>query len=94
MKKLALHWKILIGMILGIVFGFIMLQIEGGGAFIADWIKPIGSIFVKLLKIKNCNELSPDNPLVALVLAYSSLICSKCLCPEGKLKMSSCISKV
>ena len=62
MKKLALHWKILIGMILGIVFGFIMLQIEGGGAFIADWIKPIGNIFVKLLK------------LIAIPLILASLI--------------------
>ncbi|MFT6843639.1 MAG: Na+/H+-dicarboxylate symporter, partial [Psychroserpens sp.] len=24
MKKLALHWKIIIGMVLGILFGFIM----------------------------------------------------------------------
>ena len=36
MKKLALHWKILIGMVLGIVFGFIMLQIDGGKGFVAD----------------------------------------------------------
>ena len=41
MKKLALHWKILIGMILGIVFGFIMLQVDGGKGFVADWIKGI-----------------------------------------------------
>ena len=61
MKKLALHWKILIGMLLGLVFGFIMLQV-GGRAFTEDWIKPIGSIFVKLLK------------LIAIPLILASLI--------------------
>lgn len=50
MKKLELHWKILIGMLLGLVFGFIMLQIDGGTQFTEDWIKPLGTIFVKLLK--------------------------------------------
>jgi len=61
MRKLALHWKILIGMLLGLVFGFIMLQV-GGKAFTQDWIKPIGSIFVKLLK------------LIAIPLILASLI--------------------
>ena len=62
MKKLALHWKILIGMVLGIVFGFIMLQVDGGKGFVADWIKPLGTIFVKLLK------------LIAIPLILASLI--------------------
>ena len=62
MKKLALHWKILIGMIVGIVFGFIMLQVDGGKGFVADWIKPLGTIFVKLLK------------LIAIPLILASLI--------------------
>ncbi len=51
MKKLALHWQILIGMLLGLIFGFIMLQVDGGKEFTDDWIKPLGSIFVKLLKL-------------------------------------------
>jgi len=62
MKKLELHWKILIGMVLGLIFGFIMLQIDGGNEFSADWIKPIGTIFVKLLK------------LIAIPLILASLI--------------------
>ena len=36
MKKLALHWKILIGMILGVIFGIIMLQVSSGEKFVAD----------------------------------------------------------
>ncbi len=62
MKKLELHWKILIGMVVGLLFGFIMLQIDGGNEFSADWIKPIGTIFVKLLK------------LIAIPLILASLI--------------------
>jgi len=62
MKKLELHWKILIGMLLGLVFGFAMTQIQGGGAFVSDWIKPFGTIFIKLLK------------LIAIPLILASLI--------------------
>ena len=50
MKKLALHWKILIGMLAGVTFGFIMLEVDGAD-FVASWIKPLGTIFVKLLKL-------------------------------------------
>lgn len=51
MKKLALHWKILIGMIVGVIFGFIMNSIDGGKDFVTDWIKPFGTIFINLLKL-------------------------------------------
>ncbi|GAB7256318.1 dicarboxylate/amino acid:cation symporter [uncultured Polaribacter sp.] len=51
MKKLALHWKILIGMVIGILFGLLMTRIDGGSTFVANWINPFGSIFVKLLKL-------------------------------------------
>lgn len=51
MKKLALHWKILIGMVVGILFGLGMTTIDGGAKFVSDWINPFGSIFVKLLKL-------------------------------------------
>jgi Na+/H+-dicarboxylate symporter len=62
MKKLALHWKILIGMVLGIVFGFIMNTVDGGKGFVTDWIKPFGTIFINLLK------------LIAVPLILASLI--------------------
>ena len=62
MKSLALHWKILIGMLLGLIFGFVMLQIEGGSGFTKAWIKPLDTIFVKLLK------------LIAVPLILASLI--------------------
>ena len=34
MKKIELHWKIIIGMVLGLIFGFILLQFEGGKNFL------------------------------------------------------------
>ncbi len=49
-KKLALHWKILIGMVLGVIWGFIAIE-AGLIQFTADWIKPFGTIFINLLKL-------------------------------------------
>lgn len=51
MKKLELHWQILIGMVAGILFGFLMTNISWGPEFILDWIAPFGDIFVNLLKM-------------------------------------------
>ncbi|MBX2828369.1 MAG: dicarboxylate/amino acid:cation symporter [Flavobacteriaceae bacterium] len=62
MKKLALHWKILIGMVLGILFGFWMTAYSWGPEFVKDWISPFGTIFVRLLK------------LIAIPLILASLI--------------------
>ncbi len=50
MTKLALHWKILIGMVLGVVFGMIASSFEWQ-SFVSDWIKPWGTIFINLLKL-------------------------------------------
>jgi len=62
MKKVALHWKILIGMFLGVVLGFVMLQFSWGKNIVEDWIGPIGVIFVRMLK------------LIAIPLIIASLI--------------------
>lgn len=59
---MALHWKILIGMLSGVLFGIFMLNIDGGDLFVNNWIKPLGTIFVKLLK------------LIAIPLILASLI--------------------
>ena len=62
MKNISLHWKILIGMVLGVLFGFIMSTVNGGGVFISNWIKPFGTIFINSLK------------LIAIPLILASLI--------------------
>lgn len=61
MKNLALHWKIIIGMVLGVVFGLLAITI-GWDQFTSDWIKPFGTIFINLLK------------LIAVPLVFASLI--------------------
>ena len=61
-NKLGLHWKILIGMLAGLVGGFVLLQFDYGKQLTYDWIAPIGKIFVNLLK------------LIAIPLILASLI--------------------
>lgn len=51
MKKLALHWQILLGMITGVLFAFILIQFAWGKDIIVDWVKPFGTIFINLLKL-------------------------------------------
>ena len=62
MRKIALHWKILIGMSLGVFFGVIFSFIPSGDLFISNYIKPFGTIFINLLK------------LIAVPLILASLI--------------------
>jgi len=47
---MALHWKILIGMVTGILFG-IIISYAGMQWFVKDWIKPFGTIFINMLKL-------------------------------------------
>ena len=61
MKKIALHWKIIIGMVLGVVYGLVAAQM-GWVDFTNNWIKPWGVIFINLLK------------LIAVPLVFASLI--------------------
>ncbi len=51
MKNLALHWQIIIGMVIGVLIGIISVQFTGGSEFVTDWIKPFGTIFINLLKL-------------------------------------------
>ena len=61
MKKIALHWQIIIGLCLGLVYGVISVQ-NGYGEFTSDWISPFGIIFINLLK------------LIAMPLVLASLV--------------------
>lgn len=51
MKKLELHWKILIGMVAGILFGFLISSFSWGYEFVLNWIAPFGTIFIRLLRL-------------------------------------------
>lgn len=48
--KLALHWKILIGLLLGVVWA-ILSSLWGFSEFTLKWIEPFGTIFINLLKL-------------------------------------------
>ena len=61
MNKLSLHWKIIIGMIFGVLFGLLASFMQWID-FTNNWIKPFGVIFVNLLK------------LIAVPLVLASLI--------------------
>ena len=60
-KRLALHWQILIGMLAGLLFGWLAVAI-GAQQLTLDWIKPFGTIFIRLLK------------MIAIPLIVASLI--------------------
>lgn len=56
-----LHWQIIIGMVLGLIWG-LLASISGFSEFTTDYIKPVGTIFINLLK------------LIAVPLVLASLI--------------------
>jgi Na+/H+-dicarboxylate symporter len=56
-----LHWKIIIGLVAGLIYGVIAAA-AGWGKFTADWITPWGTIFLNLLK------------LIAIPLVIGSLV--------------------
>jgi len=47
---MKLHWKIIIGMILGVLWSILSAKM-GWSSFTNDWIAPFGKIFVNLLKL-------------------------------------------
>ncbi|MCB0569428.1 MAG: dicarboxylate/amino acid:cation symporter [Phaeodactylibacter sp.] len=49
MKNLPLHWKIIIGLIIGIIYSIVSSSL-GWNKFTQDWIDPFGTIFIRLLK--------------------------------------------
>jgi len=49
-KTLALHFQIIIGLVLG-VFWAILSSFFGWSAFTSDWISPWGDIFISALKL-------------------------------------------
>lgn len=62
MKKIPLHTKIIVGLVLGLLFGMASIQFGWNAQFTIDYIKPIGTIFVNSLK------------MIAVPLVLASLI--------------------
>ena len=62
MRKIPLHWSIMLGMILGVLVGSVFTTFEVGPKLISHWVKPFGTIFINALK------------LIAMPLILGSLI--------------------
>jgi len=62
-----LHWQIIIGLILGLLFGALAAAM-GWGAFVSDWIRPFGQIFLNGLIL-----IAVPLVLVSLILGVASL---------------------
>ena len=50
MKKIALHWQIIIALILGIIYSYIAIS-QGWMKFTLYYLRPFGDIFIRLLKM-------------------------------------------
>ncbi len=50
MKKLPLHIKVIIGLVLGAIYAFFSVKF-GWNQFTLDYVKPFGDIFIKILKL-------------------------------------------
>lgn len=50
MKRIPLHWKIIGGLVLGIIWAILSSKM-GWSAFTINWIAPFGTIFINLLKL-------------------------------------------
>ena len=49
-KGLALHWQVIIGLVLGAVYAWMSIR-YGWNEFTLNWIQPFGDIFINLLKM-------------------------------------------
>ncbi|MCB0820238.1 MAG: dicarboxylate/amino acid:cation symporter [Bacteroidetes bacterium] len=50
MKKPAMHWQVIIGLVLGAVYAYCSIQF-GWNTFTRHYIKPLGDIFINVLKL-------------------------------------------
>ncbi len=62
-----LHWQIILGLVLGIVYG-ILAASSGWGGFVTDWISPFGTIFINGLRL-----IAVPLVLASLVMGVASL---------------------
>ncbi|QCK13325.1 dicarboxylate/amino acid:cation symporter [Mangrovivirga cuniculi] len=67
MKKLPLHIKIIIGLVLGIIWAFVSSHF-GWNQFTIDWIDPFGKIFIRILK-----AIAVPLVLLSIISGVSSL---------------------
>jgi Na+/H+-dicarboxylate symporter len=62
LKKIPLHTQIIAGLILGLIFGLVVIKTDISPEFTLNYIKPIGTVFINALK------------MIAVPLVFASLI--------------------
>jgi Na+/H+-dicarboxylate symporter len=67
-KKIPLHTQIIAGLVLGLIFGLVIVQFGISPDFTVDYIKPIGTIFINSLKM-----IAVPLVLASLIVGVSNL---------------------
>lgn len=68
LKKIPLHTQIIIGLVLGLIFGLVVIKTDIPNSFTTDFIKPIGTIFINALKM-----IAVPLVLASLIVGVSNL---------------------
>ncbi|MFC3416636.1 dicarboxylate/amino acid:cation symporter [Algoriphagus hitonicola] len=68
LKKIPLHTQIIVGLILGLIFGLVVIKTDLPNSFTIDYIKPIGTIFINALKM-----IAVPLVLASLIVGVSNL---------------------
>lgn len=68
LKKIPLHTQIIAGLVLGLIFGLIVIKTNISPDFTIDYIKPIGTIFINALKM-----IAVPLVLASLIVGVSNL---------------------
>ncbi|NVK48294.1 MAG: dicarboxylate/amino acid:cation symporter [Cyclobacteriaceae bacterium] len=68
LKKIPLHTQIIIGLVLGLIFGLVSIQTAIPSSFTIDYIKPVGTIFINGLKM-----IAMPLVLASLIIGVSNL---------------------
>lgn len=67
-KKIPLHTQIIIGLVLGLIFGLVVIKTSIPNSFTLNYIKPIGTIFINSLKM-----IAVPLVLASLIVGVSNL---------------------
>ena len=67
-KKIPLHTQIIIGLVLGLIFGLTVIKLGFSPTFTINYIKPIGTIFINALKM-----IAVPLVLASLIVGVSNL---------------------
>lgn len=68
LKKIPLHTQIIIGLVLGLIFGLVVIRTSLPNSFTLDYIKPFGTIFINALKM-----IAVPLVLASLIVGVSNL---------------------